>query len=493
MRFRTIAFKLFLHFGVVLVVFGLMITLMQNLFLSSVQTNHAKDLLSSTAQGIFRSLESKGVGLDQVASQPEVAQLLDTQALEKNVQIIVFGKITAGGAIYNTIKQDPNEVMDTARKQGTDKVGGTFYTKHATAGDSQIAFMSYEIKDTGSGYTLELRTHTSVLQENVYVTQLFNRLVIVIAIVLSLVWAFLFARIFTQPIVSINTVTRNMSELNFDTKLNIYRSDELGELAESINVLGERLNSAITELQVKNEQLTHELEREKDLESMRKKFVSDVSHELKTPIAIIQGFAESLKLSVNKSPDKRENYCNIIMDETAKMTRLVHGLLDLSQYSSGVFEINRGDISIDKLIASVADKFAPIATQNGAVLTYTAEPYTLSADELRIEQVLSNYTNNAVSHADGKRQIIIEGKKLLAENYYRVSVFNNGSAINDEDLSKVWTPFYKADKSRNRGEGRYGIGLSIVQALIEHHNGRFGVQNVTGGVEFYFDLPIDNS
>lgn len=226
---------------------------------------------------------------------------------------------------------------------------------------------------------------------------------------------------------------------------------------------------------------------------MRKKFVSDVSHELKTPLSIIQGYAEALKSpSVSKSPEKRKYYSDVIMEETTKMTKLVHDLLSLSQYASGTFSIEKTAFYIDELVKRVADRYSAIIEQKEINLETHLEHKQVNADPLRIEQVINNYLNNAVSHIDENKQMVIIGK-TLDQDYYRVSVFNSGKHISEDDLEKIWIAFYKSDKARSRSEGRYGIGLSIVKAIMDLHQGKCGVNNVPYGVEFYFDIPLEQT
>ena len=163
----------------------------------------------------------------------------------------------------------------------------------------------------------------------------------------------------------------------------------------------------------------------------------------------------------------------------------------MSQYTSGTFSIERDVFKIDELVYTVADRYSTIIGEKEINLETHLEPYEVFADPLRIEQVVNNYLNNAISHIDENRQIVLIGR-VLDNEVYRVSVFNSGNHISNEDLEKVWIAFYKSDKARSRSEGRYGIGLSIVKAIMELHNGKCGVNNVPYGVEFYFDIPINN-
>lgn len=489
MRFKTLWLRLFLHFGMVLVLFGVLVTLAQQIFLTTIQLNSTKELLSNTAKNIVRQIDNKHLKPDDIESKQneELLDILDEQAAISNVQIIIYKGDTV---FYPYDNADFTSITNT--KTSDSDSYGTFYEKAGEEKRLGISYLVYvrNIYQDFGGYKLEVRTHLTTIHQSIDVTNVFTRIVSIAAIFLSLIWAFLFSRIFTKPIVSMNKLTYELANLNFDHKLELERSDELGQLAENINLMSDKLKTSMDELKIKNEQLTRDLEREKSLEIMRKKFVSDVSHELKTPLSIIQGYAESLKSSVSKSTEKREYYCDVIMDETTKMTKLVHDLLNLSLYTSGTFSIDPSTFKIEELVHTVTDRYFTIIGQKEINLETHIEPYEIFADPLRIEQVVNNYLNNAISHTDENCQMVVIGK-VLDNDFYRVSVFNSGNPIAADDLEKVWIAFYKSDKARNRSEGRYGIGLSIVKAIMDLHNGRCGVNNVPYGVEFYCDIPIN--
>lgn len=489
MRFKTLWLKLFLQFGIVLVLFGVLVTLAQQIFLTSVQLNRSKELLSDTAKTVVREINMNNITWTEIESgENEVLiNLLNREAARQNVQFVIY---KADTVYYPSLMTDIS--ISNNIERGKDSLG-TFYEKTSDDQSSNISYLVY-IRNIypSDNYKLEVRTHLTTIQQSVDLTNIFSRIVSVAAIFLSLIWAFAFSRIFVRPIVSMNKITYELANLKFDSKLEVDRTDELGQLAENINIMSDKLKAAMQELKIKNEQLMRELEREKGLDAMRKKFVSDVSHELKTPLSIISGYAESLKTSVNQSPLKREQYCEVIMDETTKMTKLVHDLLNLSQYTSGTFDISVSEFYIDELVKSVVERHSTIIEQNNITLETHLEHISVNADPLRIEQVINNYLNNAISHTDENRQLVIIGK-IVEVNYYRVSVFNSGEHIADEDLIKIWGAFYKADKARNRDQGRYGIGLSIVKAIIDLHGGRIGVNNVPYGVEFYFDLCVNEN
>ena len=232
------------------------------------------------------------------------------------------------------------------------------------------------------------------------------------------------------------------------------------------------------------------INRYKELENTRQEFVSNVSHELKTPIALIQGYAEGLKEGITDDPESMEFYCDVIMDEANKMNTMVKRLLTLNQIEFGNDEPEMERFDINELIASVADANAIRAGQKNMSIVFDNrnEHNFVWADEYKTEEVLTNYISNALNHCDGKRAIEVRTEKSENGGTITVTVYNSGKNIDDEDLERIWEKFYKTDKARTREYGGNGIGLSIVKAIMDSMGQEYGVRNVSDGVEFWFNL-----
>ena len=263
--------------------------------------------------------------------------------------------------------------------------------------------------------------------------------------------------------------------------------DEIGVLGHSMNTLSERLKDTIGELKTANNELQKDIEEKIKIDETRKEFIANVSHELKTPIALIQGYAEGLTEGMAEDEDSRNYYCEVIMDEAGKMNKMVKQLLTLTalEFGNDMPVMERFDITA--LIRGILASAGILLQQKEARVVFEQkEPVWVWADEFKIEEVITNYLNNAMNHLDGERQITIgifrEGDQV------RITVFNTGQHIPEEDLDNLWTKFYKVDKARTREYGGSGIGLSIVKAIMDSHNKSCGVENVDGGVEFWFTV-----
>lgn len=221
--------------------------------------------------------------------------------------------------------------------------------------------------------------------------------------------------------------------------------------------------------------------------------MSNVSHELKTPIALIQGYAEGLQDGINDDDkESRQFYCEVIMDEANKMNKMVKKLLTLNQIEFGNNQTVMERFDLNDLIQGVLQSVDILVKQDGIQVVYeNKEPISVWADEYQIEEVVTNYISNAIHHAAYEKRIEITVERR--EETVRVSVFNTGDRIPEDDLDKVWIKFYKVDKARTREYGGSGIGLSIVKAIMDAHNRECGVRNRENGVEFWFELDCKNS
>ncbi|MBR2407348.1 MAG: HAMP domain-containing protein [Lachnospiraceae bacterium] len=337
------------------------------------------------------------------------------------------------------------------------------------------------------GEMILMRSNVESMQESMRVANKFLIYAgLASAIVISVIMLFV-GRRFTKPILRLATISKEMSELNFDVKYEGKGKDEIGELGKSMNVLSEKLEKTISELKSANNELQGDIERKTQAEQVRKEFLSNVTHELKTPIALIQGYAEGLKDNISESPEDREFYCDVIVDEASKMNELVKKLLTLNHLEYGTTPVEFARFNLTEVIGSVLGTTDILARQKEVTVRFVqTEPVYVWADEYMVEEVLTNYISNAFHHVAGAN--IIEVQMIPMGNRVRVAVFNTGTLIPEEDLDKIWIKFYKVDKARTREYGGSGIGLSIVKAIMEAHNQRFGVRNHTSGVEFWFEL-----
>lgn len=336
-------------------------------------------------------------------------------------------------------------------------------------------------------YYLVIRSPIESIQESVALSNRFFAYVSVAVIAISCVVMWLVTRRFTKPILELAQLSEKMSNLDFDAKYTRHDKDEIGVLGNSMNMLSERLEKTISELKSANNELQKDIEQKIQIDEMRKDFLANVSHELKTPIALIQGYAEGLHESINDDAESRDFYCEVIMDEAEKMSRMVKRMLDLNQIEFGQNQMQIERFDIVQMIKSVVNASEIKIKQKDATVNFEAEgPIYVWGDEYQIEEVVTNYLSNALNHIDFARVITVTLEQRT--DCVRVLVHNTGKQIPEEDISRIWIKFYKVDKARTREYGGNGIGLSIVKAVMDAHNKECGVYNTDDGVTFWFEV-----
>lgn len=340
-----------------------------------------------------------------------------------------------------------------------------------------------------NGDMVLMRTAVESIRESAAISNRFLLFAGAAAIVASILVAFFTTRHITKPLQQLTDISKRMVDLDFNAK---YESDqsnsyEVEELGNHINRLSENLERTISELKTANVELQDDIEKKIQIDEMRKEFLSNVSHELKTPLALIQGYAEGLQECINDDAESREFYYEVIIDEADKMNRMVKKLLTLNQLEFGNDQVIMERFDMTELIRGVANSTKILMEQKGIRLELeNSEEAWVWGDEFKVEEVITNYMSNAINHADGEKLIRVFYTR--SEDKLRVSVFNTGQPIPEEDIEKIWVKFYKVDKARTREYGGSGIGLSIVKAIMDSFHQRCGVINHEDGVEFWMEL-----
>lgn len=351
-----------------------------------------------------------------------------------------------------------------------------------------IEFLSTVTNTSDNDYTVVTKTPISSIESSIKITSTYLFLIFIPIIIISILMAIWFSNKFTKPIRKLNEATDKIANLDFDGKVDIKTDDEIEKLGDSINVLSSKIHSTLNNLQEKNKELEILINNKTKQEKLRKEFVSSVSHELKTPITVINGYAQGLKSNIAQSEEDKEFYIDVIYEESEKMGLLVKDLLDLYKLESKTFSIKKERVNIKKLILEVVKNFDIKFKEENINLDLKLENEYVNLDKIRMEQVLNNFIDNAIFYTDSKKEIKIS--TIVENNKLRVSVYNSGENIGDEDLESIWTSFVRVDKTRTSSDNRIGLGLSIVKEIVKLHGGEYGVLNKSNGVEFYFELKL---
>ena len=490
--FKSVRVKLFLTLSLIIIGIIIFLILVNNFVFGQFYLYSKQSALKSVYETVNNYYNNGEIG--------DLATELEKIAIRNNFDIL--------------IRDDQNVNVYTSNKDFFSTLGQmNEMTSRFNTGDGEIIeenrdFVISRIKDTkngltyillaatlDNGYLLYIRIPINSIQESVKISNNFLYLMAGFAILIAAVIVSYVTRKFTDPILELNSIARKMANLDFSHK---YRTtdtdDEINNLGKSINLMSDKLEKTIKQLRDTNIELEKDIEEKSKLDEMRKSFISDVSHELKTPIALIQGYSEGLLENVNSDEDSRKFYAEVILDETNKMDRLVKQLLELMKLEYGRREFNDTEFNIVEVEKEVIRKSKVMIDEKNVQIEFnTTDEIKVIADDFYIEQVITNYMTNAIKHVEevnGKKLIKIENVVDIDKNKVRVKVFNTGKQIPEEHLNRIWNRFYKIDASRNRKDGGTGIGLAFVKAIMNNYGNRYGVVNKEDGVEFYFELEL---
>lgn len=488
---RSIRIKLFASLCIIIVITILFLIIINNLVLETFYIYNKKD----SAKAIFEQINDK---YNNLVSEDEIEEFIKYEGSLNNLDILI--KYSNSSKIITNDKtkiESMERLKNIVEFNENGKWGETLYNAKnviiKTAKDT-LTSRNYIVlmAKLDNGNELYMRTPVSAIKESLRISN--NVLLIVgfISVIVSAVIVSIVSRRFSNPILEISNIAKKMANLDFSQKyIPSESNDEFDELGKSINVMSDKLEETINELRKNNDELERDIKQKSRIDEMRTQFISDVSHELKTPIALIQGYAEGLVENVNSDDESRKFYAEVILDEADKMDKLVKQLLELMKLEYGKREFNNTKFDIVSLIKEVITKCeVMIKEQNINATLKNDEPIYVYADDFYMEQVVTNYITNAIKYSqevNGKRLITVE---VIEEfnNTVRVSVYNTGKNFSEEEMKKIWGRFYKLDASRNRENGGTGIGLSLVKAVMNNYNNKYGVQNRVDGVEFYFEL-----
>ena len=332
---------------------------------------------------------------------------------------------------------------------------------------------------------MEMYYSADLVEENAEIASVVTFYLCIVVMMLLITTSIRVGVMVFMPLKSMIANTKRMANLDFSAKCPPYKINDLDELGRSINTLSSSLSIALEKLQNENRRLETDILIERKQEKVRKSFISNVSHELKTPIAIIRGYAEGMKMGIGC--DSTEEFCDIIIEESDKMNNLIMRLMEYMKLSSGAYKLYSTEFNLVEVLGACCETLQPRMDKKEITLDFDINPrFVAESDAVMVQNIFSNYLSNAISHIDFDRIIRVSAEDLGKS--YRVRVFNTGKQIPGTDIENIWQSFYRADKSHSREEGRFGLGLSFVSTIQEMTGEKYGVENKKDGVEFWFDV-----
>lgn len=459
--------------------------LVNHVFLEKVYVHDKENAIMNVYSSIVAECENGDM------NSAEFELTLEKYSSNYNVSIVIIS------SLFEPIKVYSNEPEQELIREMSTNLRGTIAADRLIEENDSYVFIEKSDARTQAEY-LEmmgilpngsfflLRTTLESIRISADIANRFLLYVGIGAIVISALVIYFFTSRISKPILELANISERMSQMDFEAKYEGKDKNEIAVLGRSMNRMSENLERTISDLKLANEQLKEDNDLKTRIDEMRKEFISNVSHELKTPIALIQGYAEGLKEVVDEE-EERDYYCDVIMDEASKMNTMVRQLLTLNQLESGEDILSCDYFDISALIRNYVQSSEIITNQNGITVKVSVpDECRVYADEFKIEEVFMNFFTNACNHCESDTQKEIDVWLEKEENGIRVCVFNTGKQIPEESIGRIWDKFYKVDKARTREYGGSGVGLSIVKAIMAAHGSECGVANREDGVCFWF-------
>lgn len=297
----------------------------------------------------------------------------------------------------------------------------------------------------------------------------------------ALLIAGFFSRYITGPVLKVNEASKRMVKLDFQKPYPETRSDEIGILGENLNYLAERLQETLEELRGKNQILQNEIEREREAERRQLDFFAAVSHELKTPVTVLKGQLQGMIAGIGGYRD-RDKYLRRSYEVTVSMEGMIGEILDISRISSNGFSPERKEVELREVAEGVLREWEDAATDRGLnIWKEFGEDTRICGDQSLLTKAVSNLIGNAVKYTPEDGDIWV--RSFHADGKLVFSVENNAEHIPQEEIPKLFEPFYRRERSRSRRVGGSGLGLYIVKMIAKLHNFEYEFVNTKRGVK----------
>ena len=483
--FNSVKIKLFLTLSLTILAIIIFLIIVNNFALEKFYLFSKEQTLKSVYEQLNEYYKNSG-------REEEFEQELEKIAIKNNFDILI--KDNNGINIYSTNKNfssvigslgnmivNSGEVLETTEN---------FTIKRQRDIKNGISYIILS-GNLENGYFLHVRMPITSIQDSVKISNNFLIIIAGFVILISAIVMSIISKKFTEPILELSNIAQKMSNLDFSQKYKITTKgdDEINTLARSINTMSDKLEGTIKQLRNSNNQLERDIEEKSKIDEMRKSFISDVSHELKTPITSIMGYADTL-LEEEYDKETQSKFLNVIASEARRMAKLVTDLLTLSKNDNNRNVVKKEQFDLGELVKKCQDKLAiEIKRKNHNVNCFvTADVPLVYADKDDIERVVLNIMTNSIKYTKDGGEIKIYVGFVYNDAY--IKIFDNGIGIPEEDLSRIFERFYRVDKARSREMGGTGLGLSIAKDLLDRNGGSIDIKSEVGkGTEVVIKVP----
>ena len=389
--------------------------------------------------------------------------LIDLSAIEEknNIKIYIINERYLNDIDVSLSKEDMTELFENPKKFVFRLTDTSFSL------DKELTIITSYNKNQ----LLIISTPFSSVKEPVNIITSFHLKIVLTALVLGYVLSIILSRIITASIIDMGETAKRVAKLDFSQEFKSYSKDEIGILGENLNIMSAQLKDSIEKLQ-------EDIEKERKIDKMRKEFISSVSHELKTPIAIINNYCEGLKEGIADDKETADFYLDVIMEETENMNKLVQSLLFLSRAERGFITFNSERFNIKEIVENEVKRAENLNTEDKKVIVDIKDKFFVG-DKEQLTAVIKKLVENSFKYVEPEGEIIIKSEN----NRFTIG---NTSHISEKEIENIWLPFYRADKARDRKLGT-GLGLAIVKEILESHKLKYGVYKEDDKIIFWFE------
>lgn len=447
------------------IIFSMMaLTLLSSVILKPVFVTNSKNTMIDYGVQINSCISEGEEKIDALLEEINISYGITTHITDAQGEILYsYSKKTRLGDVRHNYQR-------YIEKYNSKNDGKDYYFINKTDDANNEKKIIYISKAVNGNYIIMNKAVKGIEQDINIVSVFIMIMGCTLAVIGTFIWS-VFTKYFTDNMKKMSRITRKMSELNFEEKINHRSRDEIGILAESIDTLSEELKSSIEEL--KN-----------DVEN-RKRLVRDISHELKTPITTVKGYLENIQV-MTEDNEKLQRYCRIATEECDEINALVEEMLEMSRMESDGYSCDMEMINTEQIAEIVKNKTD--AEYPSQEIRMSFEPSEFMCNSVLISRAIMNYVKNAVKYGEKNQAIEISG--AVQGERYIFKVTNSGAEIPYEERDSLWDLFYKNDKSRKR-DSSHGIGLAMVKRIAEIHGGDVGVISKDHKNTFYLYVPLN--
>jgi signal transduction histidine kinase len=368
-------------------------------------------------------------------------------------------------------------------------------------GNRIVRHMGMEIleyyKVLPNGKILILRISTDSIKSTVGIVNKFFFYAGIVILLGSLFFVYIFSLQITKPVIDLNNIIKGMVKMDFSYRLNLKSGDEFQELGENINFLASELEKNIEKFKISNKKLQEEVNKRRKIDELRKEFIASVTHEIKTPVTVINTHAEMLLYDLVEKEEEKKEYLKTIMSEGNNISALLTELIEIIKLEEKIIDIKVEELDLSRILEEELNKYKIDLEEKNVTLEMNLKEGLIGiGDESKIRQVLTNIISNAVSYVNIGGELIVNlfsepsRREPISNREVIVEIINTGSTIPEEKIENIWKAFYTIEESRNKKYGGTGLGLTIVSGILERHDSQFGVENLENGVKFWFSLKL---